>query len=125
MNNYEHIMQGGIDALVEYGEQCTKDRCSVCIFDKQDQCNPFCSEGARKWLKAEYIEPESREKIWRDAKKSFSGYWNCDIDCEDCPAKINGENPDDYYAVDSCRIAQTLDVLTRLDDLIGADKCTK
>lgn len=86
MNNYEHIMQGGIDAIIQ-----------LCI----DGCEHYCSEsercgepsgkgcevGLREYLESEYVEPVSFDKLVSDIRRVANG--------------INGDYPCAYYGVDS------------------------
>lgn len=67
MNNLEHIMEGGIDAMLEWrGSNCS---CSTCIFEKKScslKGREDCRAGNRAWLEAEYAEPDSAEKLSRE-----------------------------------------------------------
>jgi hypothetical protein len=54
-----------------------------------------------------------QEKIYEDARKSQTTYWECEGTCSDCPSKIDDKQPREYYEVGYCTIAQLLDLLRR------------
>lgn len=73
-----------------------------------DNCpNPL--EGNKPWVRYEkggldlaerltHQKPETLQDVIEDIDKCFNEYWGCTgYGCEECPAKINGETPDDYY----------------------------
>jgi hypothetical protein len=65
-----------------------------------------------------YKKPETLEDIIKDAMYNtshFEDYFRCgDKDCENCPRKINGQKPGDYYGVDSCDEAIIYDLIERI-----------
>lgn len=61
-------------------------------------------------------EPDSREKVLRDARKLIGEYWGCET-CGKCPALVNGKRPYERYHVGDCNEAMRLDLLARLDRL--------
>lgn len=52
-------------------------------------------------------KPETLQDVIKDLDKYFEDYWNCKgIICGDCPVRINGKVPHDYYDTDAnCTIA--------------------
>ena len=72
MNNYEHIMQGGIDALLDIFEhEYAGYSCGMCAFGDSSECtdgnfDDVCRTGSRRWLEAEYKGPDSWEKLLKD-----------------------------------------------------------
>ena len=76
MNNYEHIIQGGVGALIAYCDKREENNCPVCVFSGNCiECN--CQIGLRKWLEAEYLVDDFNERIIEDATKSPDDYWKC------------------------------------------------
>lgn len=67
-------------------------------------------------------EPDTQERIDRDALKSYYEYWGCDGVCSRCPARIDDEKPHDRYDTSpSCTSAMTIDLLHRQRELDGRD----
>lgn len=67
-------------------------------------------------------EPDSQERIDKDALKDMYEYWGCaGIGCNKCPALVDGKNPRNRYGVDWCYEAITLDLLRRQRELDGRD----
>lgn len=67
-------------------------------------------------------EPDTQERIDRDALKSYYEYWGCDGVCSRCPARIDDEKPHDRYDTSpSCTSAMTIDLLRRQRELDGRD----
>lgn len=68
-------------------------------------------------------EPDSQERIDRDAVKLYMEYWECGhVECRDCPAAIDGKNPCERYEnASDCADAQRLDLLRRQRELDGRD----
>lgn len=67
-------------------------------------------------------EPDSHERIDRDALKSYNEYWGCTgIECKRFPALIDGKKPRHRYEVDWCKDTKTLDLLRRRRELDGRD----
>lgn len=70
MNNYEHIVQGGVDALIEFSGA---HACDVCSYtgDGTKQCNiGRCKKGIKEWLLQEYEAPDSWEKLLKDVDRA-------------------------------------------------------
>lgn len=82
MNNYEHIVQGGVDGFIGWALLYGCYRCSY----SPNECERYCIEGQRKWLEAEYIEPDSWDKLLEDLERTAKGdtlrsyavYFDCD-----------------------------------------------
>ena len=72
MNNYEHLMQGGIDALLDiFLHEYAGYSCGMCAFDGSRECtdgnlDDVCRTGLRAWFEAEYREPDSLDKVFKD-----------------------------------------------------------
>lgn len=67
-------------------------------------------------------EPDSQERIDRDALKSYYEYWVCDGVCSRCPARIDDKKPHERYDTSpSCTSAMTIDLLRRQRELDGRD----
>ena len=91
-----------------------------------DNCpNPL--EGNKPWVRYEkggwdlaegltHQQPETLQDVIADMDKYYIEYWGCsDCDCEECPAKINGKTPNDYYDTDgNCIFAMYEDIQCRL-----------
>lgn len=64
--------------------------------------------------------PESWERLAEDALKEFQDYWSCrDIECGDCPSKVDGEYPYQRYDTDGCKSAVAADIVARAKALSG------
>ena len=85
-------------------------------------------EGNKPWVRYErggrdlaevltHQKPETLQDIIADMEKKSTDYWGCtDYNCEECPAKINGEIPCDYYKTDGrCHMAIGKDIKRRLE----------
>lgn len=74
--------------------------------------------------KVKRIEPaDTQERIYDDAKKHVTDYWGCmSISCEECPAKVDGETPEERYGTSCCRDAQMIDLLRRQIELCEREK---
>lgn len=78
--NYEHIVEGGIDALLDtFTNRFYEYSCEMCAFAETKECVNFdndhvCREGSRRWLEAEYKEPDSFEKLLDWLDNSVSEY---------------------------------------------------
>ncbi len=46
-------------------------------------------------------------------------YWDCCSECYECPAKVDGETPDERYSVANCWYAMQLDIVARARRLAG------
>ena len=71
------------------------------------------------WENAERLthqKPETLQDLISDLDKGYEEYWGCgEKGCDECPAKISGETPDDYYATDeNCTIAMYEDIKRRI-----------
>lgn len=63
-------------------------------------------------------EPDTQERIDRDALKDHYEYWGCmGIGCSQCPALVDGKKPKERYGVIFCRDAMHLDLLRRQREL--------
>lgn len=62
-------------------------------------------------------KPETLQDVIEDIDKCSNEYWGCTgYGCEECPTKINGETPDDYYKTNgNCHIAMHKDTKRRLE----------
>ena len=102
MNNYEHITRGGIDTLIDF----------------ETNRPVFGAIGEyRDWLEAEYIEPDTQERINEDAGKGPCEYFgHDDMSCSEggeCRAASSH---------DSCYTCQRLDLLRRQRKLDGVSE---
>lgn len=62
----------------------------------------------------EHIEPDSWEKLEEDATKGSYVYWECpSASCEDCRSRIEGKELKEFYGVDNCFKAKSLDLVAR------------
>lgn len=120
MNNLERIIRDGeeskyIDVKMFDCRLCPNDLRSFCI----DKDNGFdsCVNAIAAWFLEDYVEQDTQEKINEDTLKYTTAYWNCTGCCSECPAKINGEDPTDRYAVESCLDAKIFDLLRRQREL--------
>ncbi len=67
-------------------------------------------------------EPDSQERIDRDAMKGEYEYWGCTgSECHNCPALVDGMKPSQRYGILWCGRATRLDLLRRQRDLDGRD----
>lgn len=77
----------------------------------------LCGSGLEGYVASplpRWKEPDSLERIEKDARMHYRDYWGCDrVECDDCPAKVDGKVPLKRYGVDLCLRAQTLDLLRR------------
>lgn len=65
------------------------------------------------------LHVDTQASIDEDTMKWFVEYWKCDgYLCRDCPSKIDGKTPAEFYrAGGCCDIAMTLDILARQREL--------
>ena len=72
-------------------------------------------ESAKRMRDAkEYAIEDFQKKIDIDARKPAYEYWHCeDVDCDDCPAKIDGKTPKERYNTDECETAKCVEILSR------------
>lgn len=67
-------------------------------------------------------EPDSQERIDRDAMKGEYEYWGCTgSECHNCPALVDGKKPNQRYGILWCGCAMRLDLLRRQRELDGRD----
>ena len=91
-----------------------------------DNCpNPL--EGNKPWVRYKtggwdlvegltHQKPETLQDVIADIEGSCTDYWGCvDYNCEECPAKIYGKTPCDYYKVAGCDVAKIHDIKRRLE----------
>lgn len=75
---------------------------------------------------AEPPKPLTKEDIDAKAKTSCQKYWNCEgYGCNECPAKIQGKNPNVYYGVPCCSQAQTIDILRLERERVAGEQATE
>ena len=121
--NYDHIVEGGTEALADVIANHTCQDCSFCADCKTEGYNlSNCAQGIAWWLEQPYIEPDSWEKWEADVKlgnaATYEVYWNCvEIDCADCPSKILGHMPFKFYGARDCEVAMDADLLKRAKKL--------
>lgn len=73
-------------------------------------------------LKVTHREPDSQERIDRDALKNDYEYWGCTgMECRRCPVLVDGKKPSERYGVLWCSDAIRLDLLRRQRELDGRD----
>ena len=68
---------------------------------------------------------DTLERIEADARKMFTDYWGCgDAECYCCPVMVDGKRPHDRYgnSIDSCFIAQKLDLLRRQREVLEREQ---
>ena len=58
---------------------------------------------------------DSIERIKEDAVKFAYQYWNCEnaYNCIDCPSKIDGKTPYEYYGTFNCLEAMNIELIER------------
>lgn len=67
-------------------------------------------------------EPDTQERIDRDAMKGEYEYWGCTgSECHNCPALVDGKKPNQRYGILWCGCAMRLDLLRRQRELDGRD----
>lgn len=92
-----------------------------------DKC-PNSWDGNKPWVRYEkggwdlaegltHQKPETLQDVIEDIDKCSNEYWGCTgYGCEECPTKINGETPGDYYKTNgNCHIAMHKDTKRRLE----------
>ena len=66
--------------------------------------------------------PDSWERLKEDANKNYTEYWECDgIPCYDCPAIVDGKQPDKRYKSANCSEAVKCDLVRRAKKLAGVE----
>lgn len=66
MNNYEHIVQGGVNVLVDELSKASGCHCEWCTYaNHREMCysGSNCRPGIHSWLTAEYKKPDSFEQL--------------------------------------------------------------
>lgn len=73
MNNYEHIVQGGVEALISEAYKAGGFRCEWCAFrEDNDRCSSeTCKLGIRTWLLQEYVDPDSWDRLLGELDSGF------------------------------------------------------
>lgn len=88
MNNLEHLGADGVAELfANLGDGCIaklvvdgyRPFCEVCTMAGTGAHD--CREGLREWLEAEYVEPDSLEKLVADLRRAASAYESSTIPC--------------------------------------------
>lgn len=65
-----------------------------------------------------HTPPDTQERIDADAQKDHIEYWQCsDIECGECPSKIDDMTPQERYECNGCDSAMTIDLLRRQREL--------
>lgn len=119
MNNLEKLLadyqnNDEVQLLRVFDPMCDREHCPVFEFCTSNPAKS-CSETRATWLLAEYVEPDSWEKVRADAEKVFIDYWGCEgFSCDHCPAEVDGLMPDFRLKTDSCDAAQAVDILHRI-----------
>lgn len=68
-------------------------------------------------------QPDSLERIEKDAMEELWNYWGCIGDrCAECPALIDGKTPRDHYHTESCEYAKVLDLMRRQREVLERGK---
>ena len=81
-----------------------------------------CAETRAVWLLAEYVEPDSWEKVRADASKGFVDYWGCEgFGCDHCPVEVDGKAPVERFDALQCDQAQAMDIFFRIRALNRAE----
>lgn len=76
-------------------------------------CSAWCPAS---WLT--HTPPDTQERIDADAQKDHIEYWQCsDIECGECPSKIDDMTPQERYECNGCDSAMTIDLLRRQREL--------
>ncbi len=69
------------------------------------------------WNLPQYLtheRPDSWKRIEEDARKLAADYWGCfNFDCDDCPAEVDGERPNERFDTGGCGYAQQIDIVRR------------
>ena len=114
----------GADKLpIRKGETVYRVDGTPCDFVVDRIDNKIFDDSARVWrvgggwvLPSDltHTPPETQERIEEDKQKWQFDYWKCgDVDCADCPSKIDGKTPRERYGVALCSVAQGLDLARR------------
>ena len=126
MNNLEKLLadyrnDDDVQLLRVFDPMCDREYCPVFASCSTNPAKS-CAETRATWLLAEYVEPDSWEKVRADVEKGVANYWGCEGEvCDHCPAMVNGETPDDRLNVESCLTAQAMDIFFRIRALNRAE----
>lgn len=96
-------------------------------------CRPWVRFNYGGWDLVERLthqKPETLQDVIADLNKCMEEYWGCsDKECEECPAKIGGQKPCEYYqTIGSCSTAMSKDIARRLEAIakrMGGDGGSK
>lgn len=81
-----------------------------------------CTYGYPMPEQVTHREPDTQERIDRDAMKGKYEYWGCTgSECHNCPALVDGKKPNQRYGILWCGCAMRLDLLRRQRELDGRD----
>lgn len=70
------------------------------------------------------VVPDTQERIDEDAWKGAIDYWGCGyVNCDNCPAKVDGKKPNELYGTYNCDQAKVHDLLRRQRELDGRSAC--
>lgn len=91
------------------GDKCTVIKPGIPWTEISGMSWRFCAPE-----KFTHEEPDSWEKIERDAAKNVVDYWGCGFSlCSKCSISFDGKNPRERYETDSCSTAKSLDIARR------------
>lgn len=110
--NYDHLIEGGIDALI--GKNFSGADCWCCVCLVGEDCvysGEECARAIKQWLESEYVEPDSWEKLEADADKPTAcRYWGYNNkSCADCTHD------------NLCNRDRLLDIVDRAKKLAGVE----
>lgn len=120
MNNFEHIMQGGVKALMNILLTCDTfvNSCEYCAYKGTEHDVHACLNGFRAWLESEYIEPDSWDKLLEDLCKKticdYFGHGENNPTCKECPA-------DPAKTAEPCIQTMMFDIADRIRKLREAE----
>lgn len=142
--NGAHLKEGiTVWVTMEHAKDCGKGYEALggkaglhgCRYGEPRRINFFKSDGNVRidldkpdgaWCPASWLtteEPDTQERIDRDGMVDYAEYWRCEDDiCFGCPAKVDGKSPRTRYRVNSCAVAQGLDIARRQAALDAALK---
>ncbi|WP_305296566.1 hypothetical protein [Parvibacter caecicola] len=96
---------------------------ALTVYEVNPQYIHAKKESGAAWnnLTAKYLThtpPDTQERIDADADKYYGYYWGCTgVECERCPAMIDGKKPYERLGARSCESARILDLLRRQREL--------
>lgn len=108
-----------------YGAYANRKATVLDVIEQDDVIVSIINGGSERF-NGKYLthrEPDTQERIDRDAVKLYMDYWECGhVECRDCPAVIDGKTPCARYGnASDCADAQRLDLLRRQRELDGRD----